>query len=248
MAKTAACSNDELIYVAYCFTNKINSKKYVGITSNMNRRFKQHKSGRNRCPVFLSAIKKYGFENFEFAIIEKNLTCEEAKLLEKKFIKNFNSMVPNGYNRTEGGDASVKHSEESKNKISESNKNYLLNNPHVRIGTKHSEETKKLLSELALKRTNRPRGVDHWRHGKKHGESTIEKMKIRKSLGSNPFAKKVIDLNTNVIYSCINEAKQVYGVSHSMISMICSGKRKSSKYNFMYLKDYEKERSISIDR
>ena len=104
------------------------------------------------------------------------------------------------------------------------------------------------MSELALKRTNRPRGVDHWHYGKRPNDATIEKMKIQNSLGNNPFAKKVIDLNTNVIYSCINEAKQVYGVSHSMISMICSGKRKSSKYNFMYLKDYEKERSISIDR
>ena len=236
------------MYFLYCFTNTINSKRYVGITSNIQRRYNQHKSGRNRCPVFSSAIKKYGFENFEFVVIKENLTCEEAKLLEKEFIKNFNSMVPNGYNRTEGGDASVKHNEESRRKISESNKNYLLNHPHVRTGRKHSEETKKLLSELALKRTNRPRGVDHWHYGKRPNDATIEKMKIQNSLGNNPFAKKVIDLNTNVIYSCINEAKQVYGVSHSMISMICSGKRKSSKYNFMYLKDYEKERSISIDR
>jgi group I intron endonuclease len=237
-----------LIYSLYYFTNKINNKKYVGITSNVKRRHSQHKSGRNRCPVFSSAIKKYGFKNFEFAIIKENLTCEEAKFLEKEFIKNFNSMVPNGYNRTEGGDTSVKHSEESKKKISESNKNYLLNNPHVRIGTKHSEETKKKLSELAIKRTNRPSGTEHWNYGRKAKNSTLEKMKISQGLGNNGFAKKVIDLNTNIIYSCINEAKLIYGISHSLISMICSGKRKSEKYKFMYLKDYEQKISISVAR
>lgn len=236
------------MYSLYCFTNTINSKRYVGITSNIKRRYNQHKSGRNRCPVFSSAIKKYGFENFEFVVIKENLTCEEAKLLEKEFIKNFNSMVPNGYNRTEGGDASVKHDEESKRKISESNKNYLLNYPHVRTGTKHSEETKKLMSKLASARTNRPCGADHWNYGKKAKDSTVEKMKINNKLGGNPFAKKVIDLNTSIVYSCINEAKSVYGISHSFISMICSGKRKSEKYKFMYLKDYEQEIGVSVNR
>lgn len=230
----------EMTYFVYCFTNKINSKKYVGITSNMERRFKQHKSARNRCPVFSNAIKKYGFENFEFKILNENLSSKDAKLIEKQLIKDFNTLVPNGYNRTEGGDTSVKHSVESIEKIKEANRLYRLNNPDPRKGKLHSEETKKLLSELALKRINRPRGVDHWNYGKKAKESTKEKIKAANTLGNNPFAKKVIDLNTNVIYSCINEAKQVYGVSHSMISMICSGKRKSSKYNFMYLKNYEK--------
>ena len=230
----------EMTYFVYCFTNKINSKKYVGITSNMERRFKQHKSARNRCPVFSNAIKKYGFENFEFKILNENLSSKDAKLIEKQLIKDFNTLVPNGYNRTEGGDTSVKHSVESIEKIKEANRLYRLNNPDPRKGKLHSEETKKLLSELALKRINRPCGVDHWNYGKKAKESTKEKIKAANTLGNNPFAKKVIDLNTNVIYSCINEAKQVYGVSHSMISMICSGKRKSSKYNFMYLKNYEK--------
>lgn len=242
MAKT------EEIYSVYCFTNKINSKKYIGLTSNIQQRYKQHKSTRNRCPVFSNAIKKYGFESFDFLILKDSLTKEDANLFEIQFIKELNSLVPNGYNRTNGGNSSSRHTEESKRKISEKNKIYILENGHPMKGKKHSEESKKLIKESALKRTDRPFGELHWNFGMKHKESTKEKMSISQSLGNNGFAKKVIDLNTNIIYSCLNEAKIIYNISHSFISMICSGKRKSNKYNFMYLKDYEEKRSITINR
>lgn len=236
------------IYSVYCFINKINLKKYIGLTSNVKRRHNQHKSARNRCPVFSSAIKKYGFESFDFLILQENLNQKDAKLFEKKFIKEFNSMVPNGYNRTSGGDSSIIHTEETKLKISLKNKLHILKNGHSRTGKKHSEEAKKLMKESALKRTNRPCGINHWNYGCKASESTKQKMRINNSLGNNPFAKKIIDLNTNIVYSCINEAKNVYNISHSFISMICSGKRKSIKYNLMYLKDYEEKRGIAINR
>jgi len=235
------------MYCVYCFTNKTNNKKYVGITSNMEQRYKQHKTARNRCPVFSNAIKKYGFETFDFIVLEENLTQEDAKLLEKKFIKEFNSIVPNGYNRTEGGDSSVKHTKKTIEKIIEKNRIYRMNNPHPMKGKKHSEKSKQLIREASLKRTDRPSGKDHWNYGKTVSDATREKLRINNSLGNNGFAKKVIDLNTNIIYSCINEAKLVYGISHSFVSMICSGKRKSTKYKFMYLKDYEKT-SIFIDK
>ena len=242
-----AKSIPDLCYSVYCFTNKINNKKYIGLTCDIERRYKQHKGGRSRAVVFCLAIKKYGFDNFDFEIIKSNLTLEEAKDFEKLQISTLNTMVPNGYNRTEGGDAGVKHTKESIEKIIEKNKIWRLTNNHPMQGKKHSEETKKLLRESALKRTDRPSGVDHWNYGKKTKESTKEKMRIKQALGNNGFAKRVVDLNTNIVYSCISEAKLVYNISHSLISMICSGKRKSNKYNFVYLKNYDKENSIAIN-
>jgi len=241
MAKTAA------FYSVYCFTNNINNKKYIGITSDVKRRFKQHKRMRSRAVVFCLAIKKYGFENFKFEILKENLTLKDAKLFEVQFIQELNSMVPNGYNRTKGGDSSVKHTLESIEKIKEKNRLYRLNNPDPRKGKKHSEETKKLLSKLAFERTDRLKGDKHWNYGNKTSESTKQKMSISQTLGNNGFAKKVIDLNTNIVYSCISEAKQVYNISHSFISMVCSEKRKSDKYNFKYLKDYEQEKCLTVN-
>jgi group I intron endonuclease len=242
MAKTPA-----LFYSVYCFTNSINNKKYIGITSDIKRRFKQHKGIRSRAVVFCLAIKKYGFENFKFEILKENLTLEDAKLFEIQFIQELNSMVPNGYNRTKGGDSSVKHTIATIEKIKEKNRLYRLNNPDPRKGKQHTEETKKLLSKLAFERTDRPKGNNHWNYGKTTSDLTKQKMSVSQTLGNNGFAKKVIDLNTGVIYSCINEAKQVYNISHSFISMVCSGKRKSDKYNFKYLKDYEQEKRFAVN-
>lgn len=239
---------EDLCYSVYCFTNKINNKKYVGITCDVKRRYNQHKRTTSKAVVFCLAIKKYGFENFEFLILEENLSLKDAKLLERQFIKELNCMVPNGYNRTEGGDSSVKHTKETIEKIVEKTRIWRLTNDHPMKGKKHSEESKKLMKESALKRTDIPFGELHWNFGMKHKESTKEKMSVKQSLGNNPQAKKVIDLNTNIIYSCLNEAKLVYGISHSFISMLCSGKRKSNKYNFKYLKDYEQERCLSVNR
>jgi group I intron endonuclease len=227
-------------YSVYCFTNTINKKQYVGLTFDVKRRYSQHKGARSRAVVFCLAIKKYGFEKFNFEILKNNLTLEEAKSFEKLKIKEFNTMVPNGYNRTEGGDSGVRHTKESIDKIIEKNRIWRLSNEHPMKGRKHSDETKKLMKEAALRRTEYPSGENHHLYGLKHKESSLEKMRIKQSLGNNPFAKKVIDLNTNIVYSCINEAKLVYNISHSFISMVCSGKRKSIKYNFAYLKDYEK--------
>lgn len=235
-------------YSVYSFTNKTNNKKYIGLTCDIKRRYRQHKSGKSRAVVFCLAIKKYGFDNFDFVILKSNLTLNEAKDFEKLQILTLNTMVPSGYNRTEGGDTAVKHTKETIEKIIEKNRIWRLTNAHPMKGKKHSEETKKLLRKSALERTDRPSGANHWNYGKETKESTKEKMRIKQSLGNNGFAKKVIDLNTNIIYPCISEAKAVYNISHSMISLVCSGKRKSSKYNFMYLKDYDEKNSIFIDQ
>lgn len=237
----------DLCYSVYCFTNKINNKKYIGLTYDIERRYKQHKGGRSRAVVFCLAIKKYGFDNFTFEVLKTDLTLDEAKSFERLQVSTLNTMVPSGYNRTEGGDSSVRHTKETIEKIIEKNRIWRLSNEHPMKGRRHSEKTKKLLRESALKRTNRPSGVNHWNYGKETKESTKEKMRIKQALGNNGFAKKVVDLNTNIVYSCISEAKLVYNISHSTISMICSGKRKSNKYNFVYLKNYDKENSIAIN-
>lgn len=239
---------EDLCYSVYCFTNKLNNKKYVGLTCNVQRRYNQHKNTTSRAVVFCLAIKKYGFENFEFLILKENLSLKDAKLFERQFIKDLNSIVPYGYNRTEGGDSSVKHTAETIKKIVEKTKVWRMNNSHPMQGKKHSEESKKLMKESASKRTDRVFGESHWNFGMKHKESTKQKMSSKQSLGNNGNAKKVIDLNTNIIYSCVNEAKVIYGISHSFVSMLCSGKRKSDKYKFKYLKDYEQERSLSLNR
>lgn len=88
----------------YKITNKINNKIYIGQTVNYKRRFAEHKrqrSGNEPEKILYQAFSKYGIENFNFELIEE---CENYNEREIFWIKYYNSLVPNGYNMTEGGE------------------------------------------------------------------------------------------------------------------------------------------------
>lgn len=61
----------------YKFTNLVNGKIYIGQSVDIERRLNEHKR-RNEQRID-KAIKKYGFENFNFEIIE---LCSPDKLDE----------------------------------------------------------------------------------------------------------------------------------------------------------------------
>lgn len=85
----------------YQITNNINNKKYIGITNDYKKRWSNHKS--NKTTVIGKAIQKYGKENFTFEVLKSNLSLEQASELEEQYIKNKNTLVPNGYNVAKGG-------------------------------------------------------------------------------------------------------------------------------------------------
>jgi group I intron endonuclease len=99
-------------YVVYKHTSP-SGKSYIGLTNDYKRRCKDHQDiEKSYCRVFKTAIVKYGWDNFTHEILYENLTKEEAKILEGESILKFNSVVPNGYNLTLGGENCV-HSEET---------------------------------------------------------------------------------------------------------------------------------------
>lgn len=59
-------------------------------------------------------MRKYGIENFTFEVIYQSWDLEDClKIMEPKFIREYNSFAPSGYNLTSGGDGSIgyKHTE-----------------------------------------------------------------------------------------------------------------------------------------
>lgn len=94
-------------YVVYIHINKINGKKYIGITCQKPEyRWGQQGQGYRECPVFWNAILKYGWDNFDHVIHADNLTKEEACKLEIELIAEMNSNNPLfGYNVAKGGTA-----------------------------------------------------------------------------------------------------------------------------------------------
>lgn len=85
----------------------INHKYYIGQSTDIHRRWINHKSAYNNednnCYLY-KAMRKYGFENFNFSVIE---ICSKELLNEREmyWINFYNSNDSNfGYNLTPGGD------------------------------------------------------------------------------------------------------------------------------------------------
>lgn len=92
--------------IVYVITNKINDKKYVGVTQySLDKRFKEHcrdsKTDRCKDRLLYSDMNKYGFKNF---IIDELETCSDDERFEKEtyWIDKLNT-YDNGYNLTYGG-------------------------------------------------------------------------------------------------------------------------------------------------
>lgn len=143
----------------YKITNLINNKIYIGQTIySIEERWKAHCTCvkyNNHHSLFHNAIRKYGEENFKIELIDTADTFEELNEKEIKYIKEYNSLTPNGYNMTEGGQGvkgldpgyhdGMKGKTQSDHQ-KDTARNYMKN----RI---ISEETRIKMSESAKKRT-----------------------------------------------------------------------------------------------
>lgn len=88
----------------YCITNKINKKKYIGQSIDLEEREKDYfERGTFPNKHLKNAFKKYGKENFEFEII-KCCKVEYLDRLEKLYIRVNHTRNPKqGYNKKIGG-------------------------------------------------------------------------------------------------------------------------------------------------
>lgn len=102
----------------YRLTNTINSKKYIGKTVYFRSRMSYHKGSKKK--TYISrAIQKYGWENFKQEIIIDDVLEEDLSNLEMSYIDVEDTMAPNGYNLTKGGEgiSGFKHTPETIRKM-----------------------------------------------------------------------------------------------------------------------------------
>ena len=92
----------------YIIKNDINDKVYIGQSINIHKRIQEH-FWKSECSKDVSynsalhaAIRKYGKEHFYYEVLEE---CDASQLdeREKEYIKQYNSISPNGYNILSGG-------------------------------------------------------------------------------------------------------------------------------------------------
>lgn len=138
------------------FIYKLNfpsKKSYIGkTTKSIEKRIQAHKQPSSKCRLLKNAIAKYGvFETEVLLEIDDNM----LNYYEIKFIEMYDTIVPNGYNLTYGGEGG-KLSEETIQKMKETHSHRIVHDDWRKAisdglkGHIHSEETKKKLSEAKL--------------------------------------------------------------------------------------------------
>jgi group I intron endonuclease len=143
--------NISVMAIIYKITNQLNSKCYIGWTSQpLEKRWDQHKKTAQKNQdnrPFYNAIRKYGIDVWNLETLEILPTKEIAKQQEVHYIKLFES-YDTGYNATLGGDGNngIKMSPESN--IARSNALKGIPKDYDRMaGKSHSEESRKAISE-----------------------------------------------------------------------------------------------------
>lgn len=110
----------------YVHENKINGKRYVGITSQTPERRWNKGNGYIQNKHFYSAISKYGWDNFYHTVLYTGLTKKIAEQYEVSLIRTMNTKNKNkGYNNADGGKVNCgwKHSQSFKENMSRQSKN-----------------------------------------------------------------------------------------------------------------------------
>jgi group I intron endonuclease len=181
----------------YMIKNKIDGKIYIGQTTRpIEERFKNHQKKSSNCRLIYRAIKKYGWENFEKDWYE--CPDDDLNFDEELLVREMETLVPYGYNLREGGGSNGKHSEETKQKISEAN----LGDKCYWYGKTLSDETRRKMSEAR-------KGEKNYMYGKTMNE--ITKQKISEAKIWKPMSE---DVKQKISESTIGEnnhaAKRVY--------------------------------------
>jgi group I intron endonuclease len=175
------------IYSIYKATNKVNGKVYIGFDSNWPHRKNSHKCYHKTGDTkFYRAIKKYGWQNFEWQLLYQSKDKIYTKdFMENYFIEQYDSFK-NGYNSTLGGDGTFGIIRK-KQKVPYNHNGWL--------GKKHTEETKKLMSQ---------------------NMKGIKKPNVNQTGSKNNYAKK-IETPFGIFGSVREASQQIEGYTYSMI-------------------------------
>ncbi len=225
----------------YKIINIKNQKIYIGqtIKKRPTDRFSQHKylalhpQQEKNISYLHRAMKSDGIDNFKFEIIEQvnNLLLNER---EKYWIKQYNSLAPNGYNLTVGGQGTLgfsrPQSQEERNKKGNSVKKYYQNYPQAR--EKVSQRTKELWKDPEYREkvisSNKKfyqqhpdmfKGKNNPMYGKHHTEEALEKIRAHAATRKLKIAQLNKDtLEIIQIFDGVKDAEKALNVSHGWLS------------------------------
>lgn len=257
---------EERKYCVYKHTSP-SGKVYIGITHKSPNARWQNGKGYKKHPHFYNAIFKYGWENIQHEILCDGLSKSEAEQQEKHFIDLYQATNRDfGYNMTLGGECGAKFTDEVKEKISQSLKEYYKNTPGVlakcserQRGRHHSDETRRKMSEShrAMMTDERRAMISASQFGRKYpdrvGHPQLEESRAKISEakrgkhygGRGKKPKSVLCVDTGVIYESAVKASAETGVGFGNIYRVCNGDRGSAGgYKWRYAVEDNNDREV----
>lgn len=169
----------------YCIKNLINNKKYIGVSSNIIKRWKYHKSflkiGKHDNVYLQNSWNKHGKENFVFIVLEE---CKREDLYKREvyYIKKLKTKDRNlGYNLSDGGKSNFGWIPADETIVKKSEAVRGNKNPMFR--KKHSDKTKKLFSKQRIGNKNGVGNKNNLGKIKRYLSSTSKFFGVRKNVG-----------------------------------------------------------------
>lgn len=174
------------MHYLYRLTNQVNGKIYIGQSSDISKRWSDHKAAvkHNRpTQIIHHALLKYGIDKFDWDVIATCQTWDDANELETILVSQYESHISTGkgYNSTRGGYNAPK-TEEWKQKIS-----------NVLMGHEVSKETRDKISKVQIGKvlSNETKNkISAFNKGKKVSEETREKLSKINLGNKNCLGKK----------------------------------------------------------
>ena len=229
----------------YRILNKLTKKCYIGETKciDVSRRWNQHKQTieiNKGCPALRDAVKKYGIDNFEFSVL---IICfdDQRFKYEIEYIKKYNSVVPNGYNITNGGEGGgfqgKTHTEEAKNDIKNKLKQKYIDNPDLKkqlsernkiVMSNHEVREKIKNGILNSEKMKEDKRIGNYKQNK-HTEERKNKISesLKKYNANNNIIKiKQYDMDNNLLneFTSISDASRKTSIQRKIISLYLRGK------------------------
>lgn len=234
--------------IVYCFTNKTNNKKYIGMTiRTLEERIESHKyEAYNPNSLvyetpFKRAIRKYGIEGFEMEILFDNISREEAIKLEKELILKHQTYYKyknsNGYNATIGGEnISI-----PKDRVVQLNRKGEVVDIYSSVREAESQYGRGIREHcINLNKQGSPFGY-YWLY-EKDFSGIADSKEVEQFIMYNRL-NCIVQLTPNgdfiKVWDSIGEISKETGLSVGNISSVCSRKRcTTGGYVFMYYREY----------
>ncbi|MBR5914441.1 MAG: GIY-YIG nuclease family protein [Selenomonadaceae bacterium] len=233
------CDFWEKSCVIYVIINRVNDMKYVGQTrTKLKKRVSHHK--RHNEAYLGNAIRCYGWDNFEVAILEECSSPEKLDEREKYWIKALNCKVPNGYNLTDGGNTPKGRY------VSEHERNLRAAiNPYKRsvrcidtgeiFPSVSAVERRFKVGHSTISAVCRGKQITAAGHRFEYVDSPLSfEQKLRQP--KKPHTRKVCCIELNQVFDTITEAAKKCNTHAAHITRVCRGQRsKAGGYHWKYV-------------